>query len=255
MPLQTLPCALDSQTSRQTRQTHEAVSLAVARARRVLVLTGAGISVSSGIPDFRSAHGLYALNKSTGPTASSGPSPASGKDLFDAGLFRDPASAARFYAFIAGLKRRVDDAQPSPTHHFLHTLGAKSKLLRCYTQNIDDLESRLDPPNRPSEPLVSLGPDMFSSQGSQATDENAVPSQTTTASSQGSTDSQPTKYRKKAAVDQPKFVQLHGNLHRVRCRLCSWADDVSVEHLRAFEEGDAPDCPDCSLRCSFQVVV
>ena len=33
------------------------------KSRRVVVITGAGISVSGGIPDFRSMHGLYDLAK------------------------------------------------------------------------------------------------------------------------------------------------------------------------------------------------
>lgn len=38
----------------------DAVEL-LSKARKVLVLTGAGISVSCGIPDFRSGRGLYAI--------------------------------------------------------------------------------------------------------------------------------------------------------------------------------------------------
>jgi len=43
----------------------DAVNL-IASSRRILVLTGAGISVSCGIPDFRSRNGLYATLKEKG---------------------------------------------------------------------------------------------------------------------------------------------------------------------------------------------
>ena len=35
---------------------------AIEKSNRIVVLTGAGASVPSGIPDFRSAHGLYATS-------------------------------------------------------------------------------------------------------------------------------------------------------------------------------------------------
>lgn len=45
--------------------------------------TGAGISVQSGIPDFRSAHGLFQTIKRENPKENI----SSGKDLFDANVF------------------------------------------------------------------------------------------------------------------------------------------------------------------------
>lgn len=58
---------------------------AVSGARRIAVICGAGISVSSpaNIPDFRSANGLFKKLKEQHPTAGL----SSGKDLFDARLF------------------------------------------------------------------------------------------------------------------------------------------------------------------------
>lgn len=50
---------------------------------RLVHPTGAGISVASGIPDFRSETGLFATLKKQYPEAKL----ASGKDLFDASLF------------------------------------------------------------------------------------------------------------------------------------------------------------------------
>ncbi|KAG0237879.1 hypothetical protein BGW41_008305 [Actinomortierella wolfii] len=109
------------------------------KAKRTIVITGAGISCSSGIPDFRSADGLYNLVKAKYPKTV-----LKGKDLFDANLFRDCATTAVFYTFISELYRHTLEAKPSPTHRFIKFLADKGKLLRCYTQNIDCLEERLD---------------------------------------------------------------------------------------------------------------
>ncbi|BFZ64443.1 NAD-dependent deacetylase hst3 [Saitoella coloradoensis] len=109
------------------------VAHAVAKAKRVMVVTGAGISCNAGIPDFRSSDGLYnlALTDSI-----------KGKDLFDISLFNKPETTSTFYTFTSNLRRAILDATPTPTHRFIRTLKDKSKLLRCYTQNIDGLETR-----------------------------------------------------------------------------------------------------------------
>ncbi|WVW83984.1 hypothetical protein I302_106008 [Kwoniella bestiolae CBS 10118] len=114
------------------------VSTAIAKARRVVVVSGAGISCSSGIPDFRSADGLYSLVKSRYPDTFF-----SGKELFSSGLFLNPQTTSIFYTFIAELTRECMNAQPTRTHHFIKKLEQKGKLLRSYTQNIDGLERRL----------------------------------------------------------------------------------------------------------------
>ena len=62
----------------------QAVLSAVAKARRIVFVTGAGTSVQSGIPDFRSASGLFATLKERNPKAGL----SSGKDLFSATLFQ-----------------------------------------------------------------------------------------------------------------------------------------------------------------------
>lgn len=48
------------------RQTKERIRAALKDARRVVFLGGAGVSVASGIPDFRSAHGLYSQKRVDG---------------------------------------------------------------------------------------------------------------------------------------------------------------------------------------------
>ncbi|ORY33970.1 DHS-like NAD/FAD-binding domain-containing protein [Naematelia encephala] len=114
------------------------VNVAVAKAKRAIIVSGAGISCSSGIPDFRSAEGLYALVKAKYPSSF-----VTGRDLFSSGLFTNPETTALFYTFIAELSLSCQSAQPTKTHHLIGRLASKGKLLRSYTQNIDGLERRI----------------------------------------------------------------------------------------------------------------
>ncbi|CAD6896930.1 unnamed protein product [Tilletia controversa] len=113
---------------------------AVAGARRIIVVCGAGISVSApaNIPDFRSSSGLFQKLKDQHPNAGL----TSGKDLFDARLFNSEKTSDLFYTMIAELKEMSDRAQPTAFHHFLKRLDVEGRLLRVYTQNIDGLEER-----------------------------------------------------------------------------------------------------------------
>ncbi|KAI9320533.1 DHS-like NAD/FAD-binding domain-containing protein [Dichotomocladium elegans] len=117
------------------------VSAYIKRSRRALVVTGAGISCSSGIPDFRSSNGLYNLVKSRHPSVV-----LKGAELFDATLFKDPNKTKCFYTFMAELKTLVSSAKPTATHKFLRNMQSEGQLLRLYTQNIDDLELALELP-------------------------------------------------------------------------------------------------------------
>ena len=102
----------------------------LSRAKKIMVVTGAGISTSLGIPDFRSFKGLYnqlsKLNLSDP------------QKVFDLQTFmREPGL---FYT-IAHLVL-PPDGKFSLLHAFLKLLQDKHKLLRNYTQNIDNLEQR-----------------------------------------------------------------------------------------------------------------
>ncbi|KAJ7070830.1 DHS-like NAD/FAD-binding domain-containing protein [Mycena amicta] len=192
-------------TDASTRRALADLSLSVAKCKKIVVVTGAGISCSSGIPDFRSSDGLYALVKEKYPDVV-----LKGRDLFDASLFRDPTSTAVFHTFIAQLKQSIDAAEPGPTHKFIHTLDAKKKLVRSYTQNIDGFEARAG--------LLGTASQEAKSQA---------------------------KGKSKLRTKDVKNVQLHGDIHRVRCRSCSAEYPCTQEHLDIFLEGDAPDCPEC----------
>jgi NAD-dependent histone deacetylase SIR2 len=99
-------------------------------AKRILVITGAGISTSLGIPDFRSFKGLYS-------------------QLSHLHL-KDPQHAFNIKTFnrnpniffsIAHLIL-PPNGKFTPTHAFIKTLQDKDKLLRNYSQNIDNLEHK-----------------------------------------------------------------------------------------------------------------
>ncbi|KAF8559996.1 DHS-like NAD/FAD-binding domain-containing protein [Imleria badia] len=190
-----------------TRRALLDVSLAVAKCKKIVLVTGAGISCSCGIPDFRSSDGLYALVKQQHPDVV-----LKGRDLFDASLFRDKTSTAVFYTFISQLKHRIDSATPAPTHRFIKTLDTKQKLLRSYTQNIDGFEEK-----------VGL-------RGSSSQENASV------------------KGKSRLRAAEVRNVQLHGDIHRVRCTICSLNLPCTEGFLRMFNEGTAPECPECKLR-------
>ncbi|KAJ2156166.1 NAD-dependent deacetylase hst3 [Coemansia sp. RSA 552] len=110
----------------------------VAGARRVVVVTGAGISVNCGIPDFRSSTGLFQQIK-----AAHGDVVGTGRDLFDASVvFRSAQAAGVFYSWMTHLRHQCASAQPGIAHRFIRRLADRGMLLRSYTQNIDGLERK-----------------------------------------------------------------------------------------------------------------
>jgi len=95
----------------------------IVRSKPVIALTGAGISVESGIPDFRGKNGLWSKY--------------------------DPARYATIDAFLAdpaevwNMLREMDalifEAEPNPAHTGLGSMEQKGVLQYTITQNIDNL--------------------------------------------------------------------------------------------------------------------
>ncbi|KAA6402924.1 MAG: NAD-dependent histone deacetylase SIR2 [Streblomastix strix] len=107
----------------------DAVDL-IRNSKRIVVIVGAGISVSCGIPDFRSKGGFYEMIRKHGLDQP--------ELIFDYQFFqRDPSL---FYHF--GKSVLPSNFIPSFTHFFLSWLDQAGKILRIFTQNIDNLEKK-----------------------------------------------------------------------------------------------------------------
>lgn len=100
------------------------------RFKKIVMVVGAGISVSAGIPDFRSpGTGLYDnLQRYDLPSP---------QDIFSIDFFKRKPHA--FYHLAKELY--PGSYAPTPTHYLLQLLHSKGVLLRCFTQNIDSLEN------------------------------------------------------------------------------------------------------------------
>ncbi|KAI0675683.1 DHS-like NAD/FAD-binding domain-containing protein [Trametes maxima] len=132
IPIPRLLYAFESRERLLTYNTIDDAVHLIQAARRILILTGAGISVSCGIPDFRSRNGLYASLQGNGEYDLDDP-----QQMFDIQYFRE--NPAVFYSFAS--KIYPSNFIPSPCHRFIKLIEDKGKLLRNYTQNIDTLET------------------------------------------------------------------------------------------------------------------
>ncbi|KAM7209301.1 DHS-like NAD/FAD-binding domain containing protein [Naviculisporaceae sp. PSN 640] len=124
---------------------------ALRKRKRIVVIAGAGISVSSGVPDFRSATGLFSSLRGQHKLK------ASGKHLFDASVYKHDSSTTSFHTMVRELAAITANAKPSPFHHLLASLAQEGRLMRLYTQNIDNLDTQM-PPLATNVPLNAKGP-------------------------------------------------------------------------------------------------
>lgn len=261
---------------------------AVIHARRIVVVCGAGISVSSpaNIPDFRSSTGLFRSLKEQHPDAGL----TSGKDLFDARLFSSESNTALFYSMIASLHSMTLDAQPTLFHHLLKRLDEQGRLQRVYTQNIDALEERAgltfglgEGAKRTFQRTASLGKRKRNGKGAQAdapdTNDDAESSlgrrrptwqKTQSAPAISLTEGSSSSKVAGAQLGQPspeptaamfpRVIPLHGSLAKLVCTVCDYKmstlptpDQETTQAMQALADGDAPVCPACSERDSVRL--
>lgn len=96
---------------------------ALKRARHAVVLTGAGASTDSGLPDFRSKSGIWA-----------GVDPMKLASI--TALRRNPVE---FFQFYRQRLSRLDGARPNPVHTVLAELEGRGYVKAVITQNVDGL--------------------------------------------------------------------------------------------------------------------
>jgi len=94
--------------------------------RRVFVLTGAGCSTASGIPDYRAADGHWKRAQPVTYQAFVG----------------DPLVRARYWARSLIGWPMIEQARPNPAHAALAQWQAHGRLLQLLTQNVDGLHQQ-----------------------------------------------------------------------------------------------------------------
>ncbi|KAL9115486.1 MAG: hypothetical protein Q9227_000807 [Pyrenula ochraceoflavens] len=112
---------------------------ALRKRRKIVVIAGAGISVSAGIPDFRSSHGLFKSLRNEHKLKTSG------KHLFDASVYKNDSSTSSFHDMVRSLSDMASTARPTAFHRLLARLSQEGRLLRLYTQNVDGIDTSLPP--------------------------------------------------------------------------------------------------------------
>src|SRR5262245_60249702 len=106
----------------------ERVGTWIAAAERVTVLTGAGISTDSGIPDFRGPQGVWTKN------------PAAEKTSTLQHYLADPEVRRQAWRMRAGSP--LWSAQPNAGHRAIVDIQRAGKLHGVVTQNIDELHQK-----------------------------------------------------------------------------------------------------------------
>lgn len=105
------------------------IAAAWAKAKQVVVFTGAGMSTESGLPDFRSAQGLWKVRPESLATLEA--------------LKRQPDE---FYFFYQWRIAKLWQVIPNPGHHVLAALESTGNMT-VITQNVDGLHQRANSEN------------------------------------------------------------------------------------------------------------
>ncbi len=101
----------------------------IEKSNKIVFFGGAGTSTESGIPDFRSAHGLYSENY---------------KDYRPEDILSHDFMYSKPDLFFSYVTKHLiyPDAMPNRAHETLVKLEQENKLLAVITQNIDNLHQK-----------------------------------------------------------------------------------------------------------------
>lgn len=110
--------------------------------KRVLVITGAGISAESGVPTFRGKDGYW---RNLDPAKLATPE----------AFAKDPKLVWEWYR---DRRRWIRNAQPNPAHKAIVELAQSAREFLLVTQNVDDLHMRA---GLPAEKMVQIHSDIF----------------------------------------------------------------------------------------------
>lgn len=103
----------------------DALAATLAAHHQIAVFTGAGVSVDSGVPDFRSPGGVWAK---IDPSMLSRPA-----------IEGRGADRAAFWRAMLAIGRAVGEPRPNPIHTAIARLEAAGRSIGVVTQNIDGL--------------------------------------------------------------------------------------------------------------------
>ena len=105
------------------------------RFKKIMFITGAGISTAAGIPDFRSKDGCFAQVQKKYNLSYP-------EQLFQISSFKK--NPRPFYDFCKGFN--IESCKPTKTHLFIGYLCKKKIVKKIYTQNVDGLELKAGVP-------------------------------------------------------------------------------------------------------------
>lgn len=103
------------------KERNKHIELMIEKAKKIVFLTGAGVSVHSGIPDYRGVGGIYEKNP---------------MEILSRGYFNEhPFEVAQFILE----KLQIGTSEPNLVHKWIASIGDKATVI---TQNIDGLHEK-----------------------------------------------------------------------------------------------------------------
>jgi NAD-dependent deacetylase len=145
------------------------------KARRVMAVTGAGVSADSGLPTYRGVNGLYHSDRLT-------PAGFTIEEVISGPMFRQRPDVT--WTYLKEIERACRGARPNRAHHVLAEMQEHFDAVWILTQNVDGLH---------------------------------------------------------AAAGSQRVLDVHGDLHEIRCSACPHR--VRVENYDGL--ATPPLCPNC----------